>query len=352
MVVDTNHHEIKRLDVETGNFGRLLDSYISGDSEAGNIWPCDLEPSVQFWWVTFCSDLMSNGKIVRYDQDWKRVGAVDLPAGASPVGMAWFDGAMWVSDINHFEIYRFDEQGEALQGYQHPQLDQYFQATMANQQKYALLSNVALGLMVLALVPGFAAAWVYDKANKRVAKQKEKAAASKAADWQRSSVKHPFFKRPWLGVANCALLTLFYLLMMWMIPFEWILHLAFIGLIALSYLASELIKLIAETEVRLVGDLLQVRQAGSVSGARLGDIRHTKGLLIVGTSFIVFGQPKMRHYPGVDELIKQGLRPENRMNYLQSRMQLMKIGSPIPYIEAITLVLTIFVLLIELIGVS
>ena len=350
---DTNNHEIKRVNVEDGSFGTLLSSYLSGDSEAGNSWPYDLEPSEKYCWVTFCNDFMSRGKIARYDQSWSRVGSVALPQDAWPLGMAWFNGVMWISDIDRFALYRVTESGTVLADFQNPILQQYFDEAREQQSKYARLADIALWLMIAALIPGFIAAYFYDRAKKRGVVQKEdinKAAEINGIDssWHRTAPKNALFRHPWLGLLNTVVIALAYIFMGLLVPLDLEMHSIFIVLIAASYFAYEIIKLIAQTEVRLQGQTLCVRQNGRTQSALLSDVPHTNVLVVVGNNVLVFGSQKIRHFQRIDESIKNGLHSENRMTYLQSRLLLFRIGHPIPYIEAIVLLMALLMLFIEM----
>jgi hypothetical protein len=154
-VANTNFHQISRIDAREGSFGREFDSFsveTPAAVAAGQTWPSHLARVGDQWWVNNMRNTMSEGGIYIYGDDWHYAHTVSLPAGADPISVLPFNGAVLISDWNNDRIYRVSPGGELLRDFASPGLEQVLAESRTKRLKFRIYSyaGIALFLFVLA----------------------------------------------------------------------------------------------------------------------------------------------------------------------------------------------------------
>lgn len=112
-VLDTNHHSIKLVDASNANFGQIIEEYEVTHTQPW-VWPSAFQRVNNEWWVHFSNNDMENAKIVRFDNQWKKLSLIDLPKNADPVSSIYIDNKIITADANNYSLYQFDTSGNQL----------------------------------------------------------------------------------------------------------------------------------------------------------------------------------------------------------------------------------------------
>ena len=164
LVADTNNHVIRSLSPETESFAQIVDSYSvvpAGAKAAQQTWPSHFARVGKEWWVNNMQSGMNRGGIYVFDDAWRYVRRVEMPATADPIALLAVGNEIWISDWNNDVVRRYTNAGEALPNLESPGLEKIL--TVAKQERltyrilsyagFALVAAMFLILIVRALAP-------------------------------------------------------------------------------------------------------------------------------------------------------------------------------------------------------
>ena len=113
LVADTNHHTIKRIDVKTNSFGTVIERYPVNTPDFGfKNWVFSFAQVGENWWVNNMANTMSYGLVGMFDQNFRFIRLLNLPANADPNDIVVFNNLVYISDLANNRIYRFTVDGE------------------------------------------------------------------------------------------------------------------------------------------------------------------------------------------------------------------------------------------------
>lgn len=154
-VADTNHHEVRVVEADTGRYGEILQRHDVVPSEArlaGRRWPSHFARVGDTWWVNNMKTGMNLGGLYVFDDDWKYVKRIPLPADADPISLLALDDEVWVSDWENDVVRRFTRDGRPLPDLESQGLEDVLARSRTERHQYTVYSYGGVALVVLMLL--------------------------------------------------------------------------------------------------------------------------------------------------------------------------------------------------------
>ncbi len=157
-VANTNHHEVRIVSPETGDFGReiaAVDVVPVAASRNTQVWPSHVVRVGDDWWVNNMRSNMNEGGIYIFDENWQFNLRVDLPEGADPIELLPFNGEVLVSDWNNDRVHRVLVNGVRAGDFDSPGLEALVAESTERRWQYRVIGYfalVVLGLLIVGLL--------------------------------------------------------------------------------------------------------------------------------------------------------------------------------------------------------
>ncbi|MGI9271742.1 MAG: hypothetical protein ACR2QT_08210 [Woeseiaceae bacterium] len=158
LVADTNHHVIRRLESQSSSFAESIDRkdvLPMAAKSAQHNWPSHFAPVGDEWWVNNMQTGMNRGGLYVFDNDWRYVRRIELPADADPISILTVGDAVWVSDWNNDVVRRFSMAGEPLSDLESAGLETVLATSRLERRKYNMFGYAgvaAVALMFIVLI--------------------------------------------------------------------------------------------------------------------------------------------------------------------------------------------------------
>lgn len=153
-VVNTNYHQIRKVDPRTVSFGEELESFDVRSPvalAARQTWPSHMARVGDQWWVNNMRNNMSEGGIYVFDDDWSYDRTVSLPPDADPISLLPFRGEVLISDWNNDRVYRVSSAGDLLNDFASTGLEQVLAESRSKRLQFQIYSFAGIGLFVFVL---------------------------------------------------------------------------------------------------------------------------------------------------------------------------------------------------------
>ncbi len=164
LVADTNHHRIRAIRIDSGEFG--AESYASAvvppvASDNEQSWPSHFARVNNEWWVINMTSAMNYGGIYAFDEAWRFTREIPLPRNADPISLVAFNGEILVSDWYGNRVHRLSTDGTALGDFQSYGLAEVLDEFASERRKFIFYAwaAVILGLLLLVIVVIKGTAW-------------------------------------------------------------------------------------------------------------------------------------------------------------------------------------------------
>jgi hypothetical protein len=162
-VADTNHHEVRVVDPDTGSFGRKLGRMnvtLELATAARQTFPSHFVRVGDGWWVNNMRKDMNQGGIYLFDDNWHLIRKLELPDDADPMALLVVDDEVWISDWYNDKVRRFSTAGKPLTDLNSAGLDDILEIARAERLKFEMISYSGIALILFVLgglaVRGFA----------------------------------------------------------------------------------------------------------------------------------------------------------------------------------------------------
>jgi hypothetical protein len=161
-LANTNQHEIVRIDTSDEHFGGKLEviNLIDKGAPRKFEWPVSLTQVRNEWWVLGKGDNLVGGAILRFDAAWNFRGIVALPDNADPAFLYAYGEHVYVTDMEHRRVLRFDHDGTAQEDLAWPALAQMLQQGQQLAARYQRLSGYCLAAFAGVLLGGVFLIWL------------------------------------------------------------------------------------------------------------------------------------------------------------------------------------------------
>ncbi|HEY5601474.1 MAG TPA: hypothetical protein VIM41_00030 [Gammaproteobacteria bacterium] len=159
LVADTNHHAIQAAETSDDHFGKITATHsILNAALGGNTWTYSFARVSGNWWVNNMAASMSHGTVAMYDAGWRFIKTVELPADADPIDFAVLDDKVLITDLHNIRIYLLDHQGGLTGGKLPAEISGKLTQLQHRRAHFNNLTYFAIGLFIVFLAGGFAAA--------------------------------------------------------------------------------------------------------------------------------------------------------------------------------------------------
>lgn len=165
-VVDTNHHQIRIVNKDSGRFGEKIEAVnVVPDLAArtGQTWPTHIARVDNEWWVNNMRTGMNEGGIYIFDNDWRYDRSVTLPPDADPIALVALGDEVLISDWNNDRIYRVARTGQRLDDFSSSGLEQVLAESRKTRLQYTIYSYAGIALFILVLAGIFIRAMAMPK---------------------------------------------------------------------------------------------------------------------------------------------------------------------------------------------
>jgi hypothetical protein len=161
-LVNTNQHELVRIDTSDDHFGRKLETINLLDKGVPRSfdWPFSVTRVEGGWWVLGKRSGARGGAILRFDTDWNFRDMLALPDKTDPAFLYKFGTHILVSDMEHRRVLRFDNAGTALTDLDWPALKKILQQSREQATHYRRLSRLCLAAFIGVLLGGASLVWL------------------------------------------------------------------------------------------------------------------------------------------------------------------------------------------------
>jgi hypothetical protein len=356
-VADTNHHEVRVVDPQTGSFGTELDrKNVTPElaTAARQTWPSHFVRVGDGWWVNNMRTGMNQGGIYIFDDNWRLVRQLDLPDGADPIAILAFGDEVWISDWYNDKVRRFSKAGEPLADLDSAGLDDILAHARTERWKFEAISYSGIGLILLVLgglaVRGFAVGMSKDSVKSTRDERSSKTQAP-------ASVLHlepdsKMLGRMTLAVRFFVLLLVVlagligYLILFYPKPE---IGLAFIlpgiGLLSIVVLISWINRSNVGTSIRVDGGVVTLRDySGRMSSCPIHEIRYDDTAIATHDALIFLGRPPASIYKRKE--LQEKLFPRLAEAQKVSPLQMQKILIQQRHPQGVTAILAVVGILI------
>lgn len=363
-IADTNNHRIKVVSPQSDNFGEELASHRAEIEGSEWIWPATFEEVAGEWWVSLSGNNMAWGRIVKYSADWSSYELIELPAWSWPVGIAYFDQAVWIADLENFEVYRFSPNGDQLESLDGEQWQDLLRESNETKAYYDSISYWALVAMITCLSLGLIGVYFLDKENSQKY-FREKREANKPfnpeeyvplqfegnePNWYKPSKYNQLKLTIWLA-RMVSVLFLILFLPMFMdseIPPDLSLSAKMVALVILMILVERSLYEIVETELGVHPKGLLIRRKGEILSQRIYEnIYHTSGHLFIGKKALTLGaqdQGVVYEANVVEGYIRPRLDEAKKLKPMEAFYYLLSMGNPTAYAALIMAIMSLMIL--------
>ena len=122
-----------------------------------------IEKAGSNWFVMVNDTDMYLSRLLKFDRDWLAFEEVELPSHAWLIGMAYYDEALWVSDMENYALYRFDRNGNRLGNFSSSQWESINQHSKSERRRLQAMANNALIAMIVCFALGLGIAYAIEK---------------------------------------------------------------------------------------------------------------------------------------------------------------------------------------------
>jgi hypothetical protein len=311
-LADTNHHRVVQVNTGTERFGEPLQAFTT--RLGGHRFPHQLSAAHNGLWVLLGDSAMANGRLQRYSWQGEPLGTLALAQLPDPLAIVYWRERLWVNDFTEPVLRRVEPQTGVSEPVVSATLTELAAQVLADRRDYRRLEWWAVGLFLLTLLGGFAAAWRLEKeqtksAFKRAVKPQPQVRPEGPIEptgqreilWLTSRIKrrHWWLARSgWVMAAAMLLLTaLCYPSLAQSPSIIWICIGTSLFLLLAGFMATHLLASIAGSKLGVIGEsLVLVTAKGERTVARAEALRYSDQFIIADDVAIALGNPKLRFW--------------------------------------------------------
>jgi len=146
-LVDTNNKSIKRVQMSTANFGKVISVHATNNPDGianNHTWPYYITRVGVHWWVVLLDGNMDNGGVYLYDDKWEYIKSLNLANNSKPSSMLQVGSEVLISDVEGISVSRYSLSGQYLGSLEHTGLNETLKHNAEQRIFYRLSSWIYL----------------------------------------------------------------------------------------------------------------------------------------------------------------------------------------------------------------
>lgn len=356
LVVNTNHHEVQFLDLESLSKIKAYPIKLSASIQ----WPAQMARTPDNWWLSIKEHDMNHGKVAIYDKDWNFQRELKLEEDSDPGDLIFFNQHVWIVDWSQPSISTFDAVGNEFELTLDPKIAKKIQANTEQIAVYSAIENKSLTGFIIILVLGIAIALLVDKEGRKKLfnPQNNNRYGLKATDSSLNLNRQGLLwlmpqkpKKVWLEQAG--LLGFGVLLVGLLLQLPEGNKPGQIAVVIFAVfpilLTSRLLYLLAKTKVGINGNKILIDDGfGQVAEGEAEQITFSNNMLLIKNKAISIGNPLNAKYShqDIEQHINPRLKGSKYTNEIKMLWLLWKVGHPIAKYNGLLMVIMLLALLL------